>query len=205
MHASPIRARRALAAAALSVSTLGAGVVAAADPDRFATKPELEALSGTYASPAPEEWYGGFGTREFAFADGRWSLVFTHALDPAMEARTFRFRTEGPYGIGAPSEAVADAWEGDFTEERKYVTLLTEDPEIVEAFGMTDCGLEHGVETDVSERGCAAWRPVAVCGVDHDLLAMDGADLYFGVRPADNDLCTPDRRPTALLPAVVRR
>ena len=199
MHASPIRAGLVLAAATLSASILAAAA------DGFATRPELEALSGTYASPAPEKWYGGFGTREFAFDDGRWSLVFTHALDPAMQIKTFRFRTEGPYEIGAPSAAVAGAWEGDFTEARKYVTLLTGDPEVVEAFGMADCGLESGVEADVSERGCAAWRPVATCGVDHDLLAMDGAGLYFGVRPADNDLCAPGKRPTALLPAVVRR
>lgn len=30
-------------------------------------------------------------------------------------------------------------------------------------------------------------------------------NLYFGVRPADNNMCTADRRPTALLPAVAKR
>jgi hypothetical protein len=71
--------------------------------------------------------------------------------------------------------------------------------------GMADCGLTVNLEADISVTGCAAWRPVAVCGEDHDLLALSDAGLHFGVRPADNDMCTPDKLPTALLPAVVAR
>jgi hypothetical protein len=71
--------------------------------------------------------------------------------------------------------------------------------------GLADCGLTPNLETDISATGCAAWRPVAFCGEDHDLLALTAEGLHFGVRPADNDMCVPDRRPTALLPAVVAR
>ncbi len=47
--------------------------------------------------------------------------------------------------------------------------------------------------------------PVAVCPEDHDLLAIDDAGaLRFGVRPPDNDMCTADKRPTALPPAVIK-
>jgi hypothetical protein len=170
-------------------------------PDRAA----LETLAGVYASPAPEPWYGGFGTRAFSFRDGQWSLVFTHALDPGMQRRTFVFRTHGPYRLGPPSAAVPGAFEAVFVEDAKLVTLLTDDPALVRAFGFEACGLTPGVEVDVSLRGCAGWKPVAVCREDHDLLALSPAGLHFGVRPRDNDMCTPDRRPTALLPAVVRQ
>ena len=44
---------------------------------------------------------------------------------------------------------------------------------------------------------------VELIGVD--LLALDASGLRFGVRPPDNDMCTPDKTPTALLPAVIRR
>jgi hypothetical protein len=71
--------------------------------------------------------------------------------------------------------------------------------------GMVDCGLTLNLETDISETGCAAWAPVALCGEDHDLLALSDAGLHFGVRPADNDMCSADKTPTALLPAVVLR
>jgi hypothetical protein len=191
----------ALAGLAIAASSIGPGV---GEP-RFAEKPQLEALSGVYASTAPEPWYGGFGTRRFEFQSGSWSLVFEHALDEKMERKTFRFRTFGPYRIGEKSASVAGAYEAIFGERQKLVTLLTDDPGIVANFGFAACGLHLGVEVDVSVKGCAGWKPVAVCGEDHDLLALEGARLYFGVRPRDNDMCTPDKRPTALLGPVLRR
>lgn len=193
-----------------SIPAAAAGLVAcltlpALAADGFAPRAELERLTGVYASSGPEPWYGGWGTRVFSFGNGRWSLVFTHALDQAMQQRTFVFRTEGPYRIGEPSAAVPGAFEAVFGEEVKVVTLLADDAAVVAAFGFASCGLQAGEETDISATGCAAWKPVAECGEDHDLLALDAAGLYFGVRPADNDMCTPDRRPTALLPPVVAR
>jgi hypothetical protein len=184
-----------------------AGIAACATgafADGFAPREDVVGVQGTFRSAAAEEWYGGYGTREFTFANGRWQLIFTHALDPAMTLRTFQFRTGGPFEIGAASDVVAGAFDGVFHEDWKHVTLLTDNAEIVAAMGMGDCGLTYNLETDISETGCAAWAPVAECGEDHDLFAMDGTGVYFGVRPADNDMCTPDRRPTALLPVVAR-
>ena len=186
----------------LALVTACAALPAHADAADAAT---LQALNGTYVSPAVEDWYGGFGTREFVFADGRWSLIFTHALDPAMTMRTFQFRTGGAYRVGDPSPVVDGAYEAVFDEDWKHVTLLTAVPEIIAGMGMGDCGLTVNLEADISETGCAAWRPVSVCGEDHDLLALSDAGLHFGVRPADNDMCTADKLPTALLPAVVLR
>jgi hypothetical protein len=170
-----------------------------------APRAALETLSGTYASPAPEPWYGGYGTRRFTFENGQWSLVFTHALDPQMQRPTFRFRTLGPYRIGAESAAVPGAFEGVFFEDAKFVTLLTEDPNLIRAFGFSDCNLRPNQEVDISLTGCANWKPVAQCREDHDLVAFDPTGLRFGVRRRDNDHCTAANRPTALLPAVVRQ
>ncbi|HSF64151.1 MAG TPA: hypothetical protein VLA78_07170 [Paracoccaceae bacterium] len=187
-----------LTALGLATLTLTAAP-AAADPGA------LQTLSGTWASPAPEPWYGGWGQREFVLSGGQWTLTFTHALDRDMTQRTFQFRTGGAYRVGAPSDVVPGAWRTAFDEDWKHVTLLARDPGLVAAMGMADCGLVPNLETDISDTGCAAWRPVADCGTDHDLLAQEGTGLRFGVRPADNDMCTPDRTPTALLPAVQRR
>ena len=183
------------------LAVLAAG---AAKAEEFKPKKELEAVKGTYRSVQPEPWYGGFGTREFTFADGKWSLIFTHALDQAMTMRTFQFRTGGPFEIREPSREVPGAYHGVFHENWKHVTLLTENAEIIAGMGMSECNLIFNLETDISETGCAAWRPVSVCGEDHDLFAMDETGIYFGVRPADNDLCTADKLPNALLPAVQR-
>ena len=191
-----------LAPAALALAFLSALPPGPAAADDAAT---LSTLHGTFTSAGAEAWYGGFGFREFVFADGKWSLTFTHALDPDMTQRTFQFRTGGTYTVGAESDAVPGAFRTVFDEDWKHLTLLTEDPALVQAFGMADCALTPNLETDISETGCAAWRPVAVCAEDHDLFALDDTGLRFGVRPADNDMCSADKTPTALLPAVIRR
>lgn len=183
----------------LAASLLAVPAVAESGADRLA------ALSGTWESPAPEPWYGGWGTREFVFRDGRWSLIFTHALDRDMTQRTFRFRTGGGYAVGAPSAEVPGAFRTVFAEDWKHLTLLTPDAGLAAAMGLAACGLTVNLEADISATGCAAWQPVAACGEDHDLLALSDEGLHFGVRPRDNDMCTADRTPTALLPAVVRR
>lgn len=190
------------ATAALATAALACATVASAQ--EFLPRANVDAVTGTYRSAAPEAWYGGYGTREFTFADGHWQLIFTHALDQGMTMRTFQFRTGGPFEIGQGSDVVKGAFHGVFHEDWKHVTLLTENPEIVGAMGMADCGLTYNLEADISATGCAAWRPVESCGQDHDLFAMDANGVYFGVRPADNDMCTPDKTPTALLPVVAR-
>jgi hypothetical protein len=195
--------RRALAAAACAATLCGALPVVA---DDAVARRQLATLAGIYASPTAEPWYGAWGRREFGFRDGSWTLVFTLALDPAMERPVFRFRTGGPYQLLGHSAAVPGAFEAVFFEDSKHVTLLATDTAVAAAFGLAGCGLAPGIERDISEQGCAGWRPVATCREDHDLLALDAdGGLRFGVRPRDNDMCTPDRRPTALLPPVRRR
>lgn len=206
-----MRLTLALLIAAAPLVALAAPPVAPPATDTLRTGPAvattLQTLSGTYASAGPEDWgRGTFGRRTFTFDRGAWTLDFVLALDPGFTAPVFAFRTHGTYRVGAPSAAVPGAFEAVFGEDAKHVTLLTTDPGLAQAFGLSACGLTPGVEKDVSAQGCAAWRPVAVCAEDHDLLALSttGA-LHFGVRPADNDLCTADKRPVALLPGVWRR
>jgi hypothetical protein len=167
---------------------------------------QLQSLSGKYSDPEAREWgRGTFGKREFTFDDGKWTLNFVLALDPKFENSVFAFRTLGSYEVTNESKTVPGAFETNFTEDKKFVTLLTKDAKLAEGFGLAACGLETGIEKDISETGCSLWKPVATCGTDHDLLALDASgQLYFGVRPPDNDMCKPDKRPTALLPAVVK-
>ncbi len=173
------------------------------DPDRVA----LESLSGTYEDPTSYDVGGGaFGKRVFTFDDGEWTLRFTLALDSGMQTPVFEFRTFGDYEIEGPSPEVPGAYEALFREDAKFVTLRAFDPGLAQAFGLSECGLQPDIEKDVSVSGCAGWKPVAECNEDHDLLALtDEGGLRFGVRPPDNDMCTRDKRPRALTPAVVKR
>lgn len=190
-----------LLAAALGLALAGPAL---ATPALTGTQHQLETLDGHYSSTTPEDWgHGAFGRRVFSFDHGRWTLDFTRALDPPFARKVFAFRTGGTYRVIGAAADVPGAFQADFREESKNVTLLT--PDLAKAFGLAACGLAVGVEKDVSQAGCAAWKPVSACPQDHDLLALDAAGgLHLGVRPADNDMCAPERRPTALLPAVVK-
>lgn len=166
---------------------------------------KLQALEGTWESPEPEEWYGAYGRRRFTFDDGRWSLVFDFGFDPDLNEKVFTFETEGGYRVGEPSSDVPGAYRTVFFEETKSLTFYPGSPSMMEQFGVAECGLVPGDRKDISRSGCGQWKPVSVCGEDHDLFAIDGEDrLYFGVRPRDNDMCTAEKTPTALLPPVVR-
>ncbi|MEM9987765.1 MAG: hypothetical protein AAF804_21965, partial [Bacteroidota bacterium] len=156
-------------------------------------------LSGTYADVEPFPYDGAWASREFQFQDGKWSLVFTMGLDPKLENQAFRFRMFGRYEVQNPSSVVAGAFETLFWEDKILVTILTEDEAIVADFGLADCALGYQTETDISATGCAFWAPLTECNQDHDLVRMDKVGrLYFGERPDDNNMCTPDRRPTKL-------
>jgi hypothetical protein len=117
----------------------------------------------------------------------------------------FEFRTHGTYYVGVKNSDVQHAFNTLFTEDAKFVTLLTRDEALAEKFGFGPCGLAHEVEKNISVTGCANWKPVAMCSQDHDLLAIDAkGGLYLGVRPMDNDMCSASKRPRALLPAVLK-
>jgi hypothetical protein len=197
-----LRFRILLSSVVAFVATAAPHAVAAAVADPAQA---LRQLQGRYASVAPEPWGAAYGFRDFRFDRGRWSLRFVLSLDAEGRQPVFTFRTGGGYRVLDASARVPGAYEAVFLEGAKWVTLHAADPALAAAFGLAECGLVAGVEQDISVRGCGGWKPVAVCGEDHDLLALDAdGGLRFGVRPADNDLCTADKRPTALLPAVRR-
>lgn len=168
-------------------------------------KRKLENLSGTYADAKPYAYGQAWGKRIFTFDKGKWTLNFTLALDPEMKIQVFRFRTFGSYKVQEKSIKVADTYHAVFFEERKLLTLKTDDENLIKAFGFAPCNMTTNVEQDVSEKGCSGWKSVAECPGDYDLLSLDKeGKLYFGNRPQDNDMCSPDKRPTSLTPPVVK-
>ncbi|MEO0898348.1 MAG: hypothetical protein AAFY71_18185 [Bacteroidota bacterium] len=192
-----------LLGAALCLITLSCTLIGS-EPDK---KDQLQNLSGTYVSEGLEDWGNStYGHRTFTFDKGNWSLKFVLALDPEFNMPVFEFRTLGTYVVQEASTTVPEAFQTLFYEDKKFVTLLTDDPALIQGFGLASCGLQPKVEQDISASGCAIWPSVEECHEDHDLLSMDeSGKLYFGVRPADNDMCTADKRPTALLPAVIKQ
>ncbi|MEM7676857.1 MAG: hypothetical protein AAF449_12710 [Myxococcota bacterium] len=164
----------------------------------------LQNLSGTYADPAPYTYGDAFGHRTFTFDRGTWTLAFVLSLDPDQKQQIFSFETRGSYRILGPSEEVPGAYNALFREDIKLLTVHTDNRELRAAFGFEPCGLQTDVQRDISATGCSFWKSVAECAEDHDLLMLTPDEgLRFGVRPPDNDMCTAERRPTSLTPAVV--
>lgn len=176
------------------------------DPHLDSSKSRLENLKGTFADPMAVDWgRGTFGKRVFTFENGNWTLNFTLSFDPDQEQKIFTFRTVGTYEVLNKSKVVKGAYDAVFYEDKKLVTLHTDNPEIVQGFGFAPCNLKVNQEKDISISGCSLWKPVSECNEDHDLLKLDkDGNLYFGQRPQDNDMCSADKRPTALTPAVVK-
>jgi hypothetical protein len=180
------------------------GFAFAFSPDKD-IKTKLETLSGTYADAAPYAYGQAWGTRVFTFDKGKWTLLFTLALDPEMKVQVFQFRTFGTFDVKDRSTVVADTYNAVFFEDKKLLTLKTDDENLINAFGFAPCGLVRDVEADVSKKGCSGWKSVDECPADHDLLSLDSEGrLYFGNRPQDNDMCTPEKRPTSLTPPVIK-
>jgi len=188
------------------ICTLAVFSVACAQNSKSEDKQALENLNGTYVDQQGVDWgQGTFGKREFTFENGKWSLKFTLAFDPQMKNQIFIFRTVGTYSVLDKSKSVNDAYNALFIEDKKFVTLKTDIPDVIQGFGFSSCDLTKDVEKDISQSGCSLWKSVADCSEDHDLLKLDiDGKLYFGVRPPDNDMCTADKRPKSLTPAVVK-
>ncbi len=168
-------------------------------------KSKLENLSGTYADAKPYAYGQAWGKRVFTFDKGKWTLLFTLSLDPEMKMQVFQFRTFGTYKLQGKSKIVAASYNALFYEEKKYLTLKTSNENLIKAFGFTSCSMSENVEIDVSEKGCSGWKSVTACPGDYDLLSLDKeGKLYFGNRPKDNDMCSPEKRPTSLTPPVVK-
>ncbi len=171
------------------------------------SKKALQNLKGTYKDPKAVDWgRGTFGTREFTFNKGKWTLNFILALDPEMKNQVFVFRTMGTYQVLDKSATVPDAYNALFLEDKKFVTLKTGDAQLAQAFGLAQCNFVKDVEKDISITGCSLWKSVKECNQDHDLLSLDKeGKLYFGLRPPDNNMCSAEKRPTQLYVPVVKQ
>lgn len=158
-----------------------------------------KAVSGKWKSEAAEDLgNGSFATREFTLTDKTWSLVFTVHADKEMKVPLVAMGFSGPWKATGASKAVPGANEALFEFDKKTVTLKAKDPAVAKGFGMDGCGLEVGKPKDVSKTGCSFVAPVAQYGKEFDLIKREGDKVFFGARPADGNMGSEDKRPTAL-------
>ncbi len=154
-------------------------------------------LDGEWASEKIEDLGNKtFGTRAFVFTGKAWEVKFTLFLDDAKTVPVFRFRGAGNYSTGEKSKKVEGAKEVIFFFDQKYVTLLTDNAEIIKNFGLTSCNLQKGIEKNITETGCSFLPSKTAYGQEYDLVKLVGQKLYLGAR--SNDMSSIEKRPIAL-------
>lgn len=160
--------------------------------------------SGCVGAPQPDG-STQYLSLDFDITATDWALDYKVYGDMACATGFLTVHINGPYDLTGPSATVTDAWEGTFSFDAKTAT-----PESDMAVGFLQslgaCGtgmFTAGSPTDILTDGCAGlgMYPKAMCSSDSDLVQIDaGGKLHFGQRPADNNMCTPDKRPTMLSP-----
>lgn len=187
-----------LVAALATLSTVACGGTAVQSDD----------LKGAWASPTCESIGNDtYLQRAFALTEERWSLTVNAFGDAQCQVKLFSARVGGPYTLEQDSTLVEGATEARFDFDEQFMTPHMQG--LADAFQGSKCGSgtwKVGEEQSTAATGCLFFQPISACGSDYDIVKVDGTNLFFGQRPADNNMCSADKRPSALaaLPVVKR-
>lgn len=177
-----------------------------AEAPKSAEAPKEMDYKGTWESVAAENLGNGtFGIREFLLKEEAWEVKFKLYLDSLLTTPVFQFRGVGKYTVQEASKVVEGADNVIFGFDHKYLTLLTDNQDLVNNFGFAACGLEKELEKEITAEGCSFLVSKAVCAQEFDLLKLIDGQLYLGMRPAEGDMCVAERRPTALFYPLKRK
>jgi len=171
---------------------------------------ETSELQGGWISAGCEDVGGGFFLiRRFTFDKTHWENDGSIYHDAGCTAQAFDFSVGGEVDVLDQSELVAGAYEANFGETVKTMTIR--DPAIagyVSSQPAGTCGSAPwvvGEAQDIAATGCQAFgqRSITACPREYDLVAIMGDALYLGDRTPPNDLCS--ARPQRLTAAPVVR
>ncbi len=143
----------------------------------------------------------GFGKLEFDMHTSTWAVDLTFFGDDACGAKLGTVHIDGPYTIQAPSTTLPGAFDARFDFGARSVTPHVDG--FIAFLQSMSCGSSPyvvGKPQDILEQGCPAmgFQAKAACPSDFDVVFVSGTTLQFGQRPADNNMCSADRRPRAL-------
>jgi hypothetical protein len=183
---------------------------------------EAPAPGGATASPSPDKpnlvgkWESacvknGDTVLKLSFDIGAsdWKLDYATFGDAECKVPFLTVRIEGDYQVTAPAAKASPAWEGrfGFTKKSAKAHMQAASDFLASAKGCGGGVFAVGAEVDVGQNGCAGLgqRPIASCKQDFDLVFQEGDTLAFGERPADNDMCTEEKRPAKKAGLVMAR
>lgn len=195
--------------AALALLVLSTSVACSSTTDDTKATQTKPNIAGRWKSACTPAGNDQFFSLDFDIQAATWAIDYVVFGDQACAQKFLTVRIEGPYELTAPSKAVEGAWEARFGFSKKTVTphAAAAASFLESAQGCGQTGFAEGQPKDISASGCGALgqRPVARCGADYDLVKLEGDVLKFGARPADNDMCTEAKRPTAIAPLANKK
>ncbi len=182
----------------------------APDASTGASEDTLDLLQGTWTSEACESDGTNAFRRTFSFSGDRWEIAFVTYGDAECtpEMALIQFDFGGVVEIDDPSDAVDGALDAFFGFSSRTITPVSDAAAAFLNDGSA-CGSadwQTGTARDVQTDGCPDFGvlPADACAGEFDLVALEEQTLRLGTRPADNNLCTDELRPTSLGDALVR-
>ena len=161
---------------------------------------EATNLIGTWVGPcfASPSGDGSFNQLTFRMTETEWDLDYVAHGDENCTAKFLTVNIKGPYELGKASSVAEGAREGTFSFASKTVTGHMDAAlgVINGACGVTDTAVDTPLDLAGGCAGLGAY-PIAECAADNDIVMVKDNNLHFGARPADNNMCSPDKRPTS--------
>ncbi|MDP2341572.1 MAG: hypothetical protein Q8O67_11475 [Deltaproteobacteria bacterium] len=166
-----------------------------------ATPPIVGGWSSACFPLSYEDGTEGFAQLVFDMTPTAWALDYTMFDDAACTSRLGTIHVDGPWVVERPSATLPGAFEARFDFGTRTVTPHVDG--FIAFLQSMACGKSPyavGAAQDILASGCPTlgFQPTATCRSDYDLVFVNGGTLQFGARPKDNNMCTPDKRPTAL-------
>jgi len=157
----------------------------------------FEQLEGTWKSVRAEDLHNGtYGTRVFTFDKNAWKVDFTLYLDKEMKKPVFVFTGSGKYEFEGKSK-MYNTMNALFQFEQKSLQLLINDEQIAAQFGFA--GMKQGEKRDLTKEGVSFLKSVIEQDREYDIVKVEANQLFLGMRPADNDLSKPEKRPVMFM------
>jgi len=167
------------------------------------------ALVGSWQGSCFDAGNGNHAQLTFAIDEARWAVDYTLHGDAACTAPMGNVHIAGPYEIAGASAKVTGASEGIFEFDTRTIEPKVQGfADFLNSLdGCGDGGFQVGVAQDVYAKGCPALGnyPQSMCTADYDVVRVDATSLQFGKRPADNNMCSADKRPAELNPDVLHK
>jgi hypothetical protein len=180
------------------------GLAAACDSggetdDEAARQVAQDALRGTWLTECLPTGEDAWGTFAFANEGANGSFTYTMHGDATCSLALATFSLFSEQRVGAPIESIGPGVrELDILYDRLSATALVED--LAVAFEQAGCGggdVVVGEPVDITATGCFAFKPLADCPADYDIMRIDDdARFYNGLRT--ENMCVPAGRPTQL-------